>query len=246
MIGIILCFYQRISITGNASAVGMNNDAVIFVIVSLLMHLVDKTVLMPVINAGIKFNVRIYFFHRFIIIDKSRLICLIIAGNLRPPRRNIAVCPVSESNFTRLVIKCAHILCSFARQRIYHFPLCSCNKYFRRILYNRKIIHITFLIRISVAQRRRRSPITLLCHFVVGLIIAGLSGNRHSVAFNIKIHNALVIFAESRHPIILPRIAEFIAKFKPYNAIRFFMPVFRAHSRPVCSAVRIASVVGRV
>jgi len=54
IIGEIFRFHQRIFITGNAAAVRMNDNYVIFVIKSFLMHFINKFVLQSINNAGVK------------------------------------------------------------------------------------------------------------------------------------------------------------------------------------------------
>ncbi len=109
IVGKGFCFYQRILITRDAVTVRMDNYAVVFCVIAFLVHFINKFILKPVNNAGIKFNIGIHCFHSVVICDKSGLPGFIITGDFCVCRRNVAVCAVAKSNFARFIIKRAYV-----------------------------------------------------------------------------------------------------------------------------------------
>ena len=153
---LLLCSYQRIFILSctRKTAIWMDNHAVIFIVVSLLIHFCYKTLLIPVYNAGINLDVHsnliCHRFHSVIVIHKSRLLRLVCTCNLCPRCRDISVRAITTCNLSRFVIKGTHIFRPLPFQGIYDSPCRPRHRYRSAVLHNRNPVHIAFLIWISV------------------------------------------------------------------------------------------------
>ncbi len=225
----------------------MDNHAVIFIVVSLLIHFCYKTLLIPVYNAGINLDVHsnliCHRFHSVIVIHKSRLLRLVCTCNLCPRCRDISVRAITKCNLSRFVIKGTHIFRPLLFQGIYDSPCRPRHRYRSAVLHNRNPVHIAFLIWISVTVRCGSPPVCFLCYvrriLVVGCLPCCIS---HDSAVYVGVYCTQTSFP--CHPVILPHIAELISHLKANDSIRLFMPILCTYRRPVHAAARIASVIG--